>query len=118
MCFALVGVANTGVDIGLFALFTGVFGFQALVVNPFSYGAGILTSYVLNAAFTFRKKLSVKALLRFVAVCLVVFGINQLVLFVCKGLMGDLLAKLTATAVCLCVNFVASRLLVFKNEER
>ena len=51
--FALVGVVNTAVDVGLFWVLQAVLGVPYLIANVISYSAGTLNSFVLNKVWTF-----------------------------------------------------------------
>jgi putative flippase GtrA len=51
--FAVVGSINTAVDLGLFAALTGLLATQPDRANAISYGASIVTSFILNRSWTF-----------------------------------------------------------------
>ncbi|OIQ04171.1 MAG: hypothetical protein AUK55_00010 [Syntrophobacteraceae bacterium CG2_30_61_12] len=51
--FAVVGLINTGVDIGLFALLFYHFHLSLVPANSLSYGAGTLNGFILNKLWTF-----------------------------------------------------------------
>ena len=52
--FALVGVANTCVDVVVFSLLTVVLAWGPGPANAVSYAAGTVNSYLLNRPWTFR----------------------------------------------------------------
>ena len=54
--FAVVGLINTGVDIGLFALLFYHFHLSLVPANSLSYGAGTLNSFILNKLWTFEDR--------------------------------------------------------------
>ena len=52
--FGLVGVLNSGIDVGLFLLLFYGLGWPLLVANTIGYLAGLANSYLLNSRWTFR----------------------------------------------------------------
>ena len=78
--FILVGIANTLV--GLFVIFSlkAALGLGDVFSNVLGYLIGLINSFVLNRAFTFKfKGATSKALTRFGAVALVGYALNLLV---------------------------------------
>lgn len=139
-CFCVVGGINTLVDTGIFSLIYYVFlgvsealysiplvisyfgGNEALYALPFAAGylCGVACSFVLNKLFTFRDKGSAKRQwLPFLLINLVTLGIGQgaMALLRLAGITG-LLAKLITVPVTLVINFLGSRLIVFRREKK
>ena len=117
--FAVVGVANTLVDVGVFALLSQLLGVNRYLANAISYGAGMLNSYIWNRSWTFktRQKFWSPTLLRFVVVNLAMFGLSTGLLWLCAGQLGfhELVAKGISVVITMGVNFVISRLWVFSS---
>ena len=139
-CFCVVGGINTLVDTGIFSLIYYVFlgvsealysiqlvisyfsGNEALYALPFAAGylCGVACSFVLNKLVTFRDKGSAKRQwLPFLLINLVTLGIGQgaMALLRLAGITG-LLAKLITVPVTLVINFLGSRLIVFRREKK
>lgn len=139
-CFCVVGGINTLVDTGIFSLIYYVFlgvsealysiplvisyfsGNEALYPLPFAAGylCGVACSFVLNKLVTFRDKGSAKRQwLPFLLINLVTLGIGQgaMALLRLAGITG-LLAKLITVPVTLVINFLGSRLIVFRCEKK
>lgn len=139
-CFCVVGGINTLVDTGIFSLIYYVFlgvsealysiplvisyfgGNEALYPLPFAAGylCGVACSFVLNKLVTFRDKGSAKRQwLPFLLINLVTLGIGQgaMALLRLAGITG-LLAKLITVPVTLVINFLGSRLIVFRREKK
>ena len=121
-CFCFVGGINTLVDMGVFSLFYYLVfgGNDGLRAIPFTAGylAGVVCSFILNRTLTFRSKGSVKKQwLPFLIVNLITLGIGQgaLALLGTAGIEG-ILAKLITVPVTLIINFIGSRLIVFRKE--
>ena len=120
----MVGGINTLVDMGIFSLIYYVFlgGNEALYALPFAAGylCGVACSFVLNKLVTFRDKGSAKRQwLPFLLINLVTLGIGQgtMALLRLAGITG-LLAKLITVPVTLVINFLGSRLIVFRREKK
>lgn len=139
-CFCVVGGINTLVDMGIFSLIYYVFlgvsealysiplvisyfsGNEALYALPFAAGylCGVACSFVLNKLVTFRDKGSAKRQwLPFLLINLVTLGIGQgaMALLRLAGITG-ILAKLITVPVTLVINFLGSRLIVFRREKK
>lgn len=139
-CFCVVGGINTLVDTGIFSLIYYVFlgvsealysiplvisyfsGNEALYALPFAAGylCGVACSFVLNKLVTFRDKGSAKRQwLPFLLINLVTLGIGQgaMALLRLAGITG-ILAKLITVPVTLVINFLGSRLIVFRREKK
>ena len=116
--FALVGVSNTLIDYGVFALLAQLFSVNIYLSQVISYSCGIINSYVLNRSWTFRAKEGFfsPALLRFLVLNLCMLGVSTalLALYVRLGL-TKLVAKACTVAFTMAIGFVANRLWVFRS---
>ncbi|MCE5234691.1 MAG: GtrA family protein [Clostridiaceae bacterium] len=119
--FNLVGVMNTLVDIGVFALLTAV-GLNRYVAQVISYACGVLNSYLFNTLWTFKKekRRTAKEFVLFVCVNLVSLLVSLGMLYAAEHYLhveNALLQKLIATPVAMAVNFIGNKLFVFKKGE-
>jgi putative flippase GtrA len=125
--FLTVGMLGTLLDIGLFTLLRVQFGVPTLTANTISYSAGIVNNYVLHRLWTFtdRPRKAVGAqFTQFAVVSLSALLLNNLlvallapgfaVLFTAPAY-GDVLAKVCATGVGLCWNFLANNFWTFRD---
>ncbi len=116
--FNIVGVMNTALDLGIFALLTWV-GLGEGLAKTVSYSCGVLNSYFWNSRWTFKQehKKSAREFLLFVLVNLVSYAVARIVL---QGSLTWLhienanIRNLIATPVSVIVNFIGNRLFVFK----
>ncbi|MNU67743.1 GtrA-like protein [compost metagenome] len=120
--FGLVGLINTGIDLGVFTLLI-MGNIPVIPAQIVSYGCGVLNSYILNSRWTFREERTQKRkneLLRFILVNLAALTISSLLLKVLYASTGTnlTLCKLAATAVSILVNYAGSRYLVFGQQTR
>ncbi|MFC4783311.1 GtrA family protein [Nocardioides sp. MAHUQ-72] len=113
--FAAVGVVNTGIDLGLFALLHGPLGLA--LANLVSTGAGMATSFVANGRFTFgRDRLDAGQALRFVATTGTVLWVVQPTLIAeLSAPTGVLGAKVLATGTCVVGNYLLCRHVVWRD---
>ncbi len=117
--FSIVGVMNTLVDFGVFALLTGLARLEPTVSHVISYSCGVINSYFFNRRWTFRvrTKEGLPEMLKFAAVNLVSLGISSLVFraLVAGSLqLNEYIGKLAATLCAMAINFLGSKLLVFR----
>lgn len=118
--FGLVGVLNTLVDLGVYALLvhlTGLLADYHTLAKAISYAAGILNSYLWNRRWTFRSQASPsRTLLPF-------FAVNGLALAVNTGLMSLSFERLglpeivsigIATLSTMAFNFLVSKFIIFR----
>ena len=80
--FAVVGVVNTLIDYGVFALLAQVLFVNVYLAQVISYSCGILNSYIWNRSWTFRSenRFFGPTLVRFLALNLCMLGISTAVL--------------------------------------
>lgn len=117
--FAVVGAANTLVDFAVFTLLAQVMGANVYLSQALGYGAGILNSYTFNRSWTFRARgrFFSPALVRFLALNLTMLALSTGLMFLAIDLGGmpKFLAKIAVTGVTMVVNFLVSRLWVFRD---
>jgi len=116
--FAIVGVANTLLDMGVFWLLSVLLGINPYISQVISYSCGMLNSYIFNRSWTFRSqaKFFSPALLRFIILNLIMLGISTGLLFVLLDVLAvpKMIAKVGASIIPLVISFVVNRLWVFK----
>ncbi len=115
--FAIVGVANTLIDYGVFALLAQLLSVNVYLSQVISYSCGILNSYIFNRSWTFQSesRFFSPTLLRFLALNLCMLGVSTglLAVFLRFGL-SKLIAKACTVVVTMAVGFVINRLWVFR----
>ena len=121
--FGLVGVMNTAVDYGVYALLVMLpfFREQYLLAQVLGYSCGLLNSLYFNKRWTFAQKerMGKGQLVRFLLVNLVALGVSSGLLFLLReGIFMNLYgAKLLATIGSLGVYFLGNKLLVFREKK-
>jgi len=120
--FNVVGILNTALDLGVFALLTWA-GLGEGLSKTISYSCGVLNSYFWNSRWTFKQEheKSAREFWLFVLVNLVSYGVARLVL---QGSLTWLhienanIRNLIATPASVIVNFIGNRLFVFKKASK
>src|SRR5262245_28920103 len=118
--FSMVGVANTATDFVLFVFFVQAVGMHVAVANVLSYSVGVLQSFTINSAWTFRGFKGSKPK-KFVVFCLVnvtSLAMSTALVWLLSLVIPLLAAKAASAAASLVVNFTLTRRLVFGGEER
>ena len=119
--FAVVGIANTLIDYGVFALLAQLLSVNVFLSQVISYSCGILNSYIFNRSWTFQSqsRFFSPALVRFLVLnlCMLALSTGLLALFLQFGL-SKLVAKGCTVVVTMGVGFVVNRLWVFRPQNR
>ncbi|MGZ3350928.1 MAG: GtrA family protein [Xanthobacteraceae bacterium] len=122
--FALVGVFNTFVDLGVFLAAYNVLKLPLIPANVLAWLVAVSGSYVMNSFITFAaesgRRLHWRAYAAFVASGIAGVITNTTILVVASTWLGMpvLGAKLLAIAASFVVNFSLSHLVVFRTRER
>lgn len=119
MKFAIVGVANTLLDFGIFTLLAELLSVDVYLSQLVSFLAGTANSYVFNRSWTFKssQKFWSPVLIRFLLLNLVMllFSSSLLWLFYQQLGLHKLVAKACSVVLSLVINFVINRLWVFRS---
>lgn len=116
--FAVTGIGNTVVDYVIYSLLAVLLGVNVYLAQFCGYAAGMLNSYLINRSWTFQTKHRFFSLqlVKFVIVNLITLAVSMLMLKILIDFVGFslLLAKLPTIGVTIVLNFVLSRLWVFR----
>ncbi len=119
--FALTGVLNTLVDYGVFTLLTVIFGVNIYLSQVVSYSCGIINSFLINRSWTFKSKdnLISPTTVKFIIANILTLIISLPLLHFFGVYLGinNLIAKLITTAFTMVINFLLTRLWVFKEKK-
>jgi putative flippase GtrA len=120
--FALVGVVNTLVDLGVFLLAYVEFDVPLIPANMMSWLVAVSGSYVMNSYITFAAESGGKLRWRdygtFVASGVAGVIANTTALFVASYFFEIVIAKFIAILASFVVNFLLSHLVVFRPNKR
>lgn len=120
--FAMVGVVNTFIDLGIFLAAYNVLNLPLIPANVLAWLLAVSGSYVMNSFITFAaesgRQLRWRAYGAFVASGVAGVITNTAILVVASYWLPVLAAKLLAIAVSFVVNFSLSHFVVFRTRER
>ena len=118
MSFALVGVVNSAVDFGVFALAYSYFDRPIILANVLSWCVAVSGSYVMNSLTTFAhesgRELSAKAYFSFALSQVAGLVANTTTVVVASYFIPVLIGKVLAIGVSFLVNFTLSHFIVFR----
>ena len=120
VAYIIFGVATTAVGVGSFALFVSM-GFGVALANTFSYVLAILFAYVTNKIWVFQArdyavKTVAKEFFKFVSSRLLIFAIETVLLVILVDFLhyDAVLMKLFTNVIVIVLNYVASKVIVFR----
>jgi putative flippase GtrA len=120
--FAMVGVVNTFIDLGIFLAAYNLLSLPLIPANVLAWLVAVSGSYVMNSFITFAaesgRQLRWRAYGAFVASGVAGVITNTAILVVASYWLPVLAAKLLAIAVSFVVNFSLSHFVVFRTRER
>jgi len=119
--YAIFGVATTVVSMVVYGVCNSAFEMHYLISNIVSWVIAVAFAYITNKMFVFKTRGMGFAQLKreitlFVSARLASLGIEELGLFILIGLIGwgELLAKLVMQVVVIVLNYIFSKLVIFK----
>lgn len=119
--FGVTGVLNTAIDFAVFTVCAQLFGANVYAAQTLGYACGTLNSYIMNRSWTFSSKnrFFSAELVKFVVVNLLTLCISYVVLYALQLWFpgaGKLVLKLPVVCITTAINFVLSRLWVFRGK--
>ena len=116
--FAIVGLANSAVDLGVFSLAYYEFQQPIILANVIAWCVAVSGSYVMNTLTTFAResgrKLSIKAYISFALSQAAGLIANTATVLVASYFMPVLAGKVLAIAASFLINFSLSHFVVFR----
>ena len=108
LCFAVVGVLNTLIDVAIFTVLVA-HAVPPVLANTVSYTSGIATSFTLNGRLTFglgwRELASMRRFAAFCGTALVSLAAADIVIALLAPSLGPLAAKLVSLGASFAVNY-------------
>ena len=115
--FGCIGVLNTLVDYGSFALFHYLFGFGKFLSQFLAVVVAATNSYILNNNITFKKEKQsgLKAYLKFMSVNFVSIGMSLVMMYLFSDVLGlkPIIAKIPISICTILLSFTVYDKLVF-----
>jgi putative flippase GtrA len=121
MSFAVVGVINAAIDLGVFSFAYYVLELPIVLANVMAWAVAVTGSYVMNSLTTFAResgrKLRLTAYLNFAASQAAGLVANTITVLVASYFMPVLLGKVLAIGASFLVNFSLSHFVVFRKRD-
>ena len=118
MSFAVVGVVNSAVDFGVFAIAYSYFGLPIILANVLSWCVAVSGSYVMNSLTTFAhesgRELRARAYFTFALSQAAGLVANTTTVVFASYFMPVLVGKVLAIGASFLVNFTLSHFIVFR----
>lgn len=121
MRYILIGVLTTVVNYGVYALCTRVIHMEQLLANLIAWVAAVIFAYVANKLYVFESHTDsasalVKEIFNFVLMRVASLVVDQAIIWLLVKQLGlyDLLCKLISNVVVVVLNYVFSKLFIFK----
>ncbi|MBQ1375971.1 MAG: GtrA family protein [Clostridia bacterium] len=119
--YCIVGTTNSAVDVAVFAICFYAFHLNIYVCQAAAFVIATLNSYILNSRYTFKSKdrLLSKKMIMFYILNAVSGGISLagMYLFYTIFSLNEVWSKLLVAPLVFSVNYLGSRLIIFKGEE-
>lgn len=117
--FALVGVSNTLIGMGVIYFAWHTLRLGDLPANLLGYVIGFLWSYAINRLWTFHDSGSIRrSFTRFALVCAAAYAVNLLVLFATRSVIGEasFLPHVFGSFAYTALGYLGSRFFVFEHQ--
>lgn len=122
--YGIAGVSTTIVNFAVYHLFCNIWGIPNLISNAIAWVAAVLFAYVLNARWVFQDKQEdaageSKKLLKFFGARVITFGVEEAGMFLLVDLLHgpNLIMKAVVAVLVIILNYIFSKLFVFKKEK-
>ena len=123
--FCCVGASNTLITMAVLYLLNSILGVNYLLSSAIGYLCGVINGYLWSTFLVFKKKRTASNAIKFVAVNVVVLGVNMLLMYAFVGVFGlenvFNLGVLPAQAITICftmvLNFVLNKFWTFKEKK-
>lgn len=122
--YLIVGVLTTAINYACFVILTKMFNIDIHISNIISWVVSVVFAYFTNKLFvfeskSFKPKIIAKEVSEFVAARVFSLLIEELILYVFVNLlsMNALIIKLVANVVVIIINYVLSKLIIFKKDK-
>ncbi len=121
--YLIFGILSTIVNIGAYVICTRFFNIEFLISNWIAWIAAVIFAYITNKFFVFESKdINIKFLIKefssFVS-CRILSGVIEMILmYIMISLMSinDFIVKIITNVVVIILNFIFSKLIIFKNK--
>ncbi len=123
--YGIMGVLSTIVNIASFTIFEKVFGIPALISNVIAWIITVIFAYITNKLYVFESKsfkrdVLIKEILSFTSARIFSLLLEEAILYVLIDLMNvnSIITKIFSNIVVIIVNYILSKLVIFKKDKK
>ena len=123
--YLIFGVLTTIISIASYAIFTNLFNISILVSNVLSWILSVLFAFITNKLFVFKSKNksfrdSFIECFKFYASRLFSLAVESLILYIGASILhiNDMIVKIFAQVIVIILNYILSKILVFKKDKK
>ena len=123
--YGIMGVLSTIINIAVFALCEKVFGISALIGNIIAWLVAVIFAYITNKLFvfeskSFKKDVLVKEITSFTSARIFSLLLEEIIIYVMIDIMNinSLIVKVFSNIVVIIINYIFSKLVIFKKKEK
>lgn len=121
--YGIVGVLTTVVNVAIFQLFSNVLNVHYLISNVVAWVVAVIFAFVANKLWVFKSKswqreLVQREAISFVIARLMSLGVDMLIMYLAVDILAvdELIAKIVANVFVIIINYVLSKLWIFKKK--
>ena len=117
MRFGMVGILNTIIDIGIFAILFNIYHVPPIPAHAVGFLLAVGNSFVWNYKWTFRyqgTEAKSRLMIRFFAVALVLLALSSFFLWILKYFITVMTAKIAVVFVMIIISYVVNARYIFK----
>ena len=123
--YGIMGVLTTVINIIAFAICEKIFGINALISNIIAWIVSVIFAYITNKLFVFESKsfkrdVLIKEIISFTSARIFSLLLEEVIIYIMIDLMNinSLIVKIFSNVVVIAVNYVLSKLIIFKKKEK
>ena len=122
--YGIMGVLTTIVNIIVFAICEKIIGINALVSNVIAWIGSVIFAYITNKLFvfeskSFKKEILIKEIISFTSARIFSLLLEEVIIYVMIDIMNinSLIVKVFSNIVVIVVNYIFSKLVIFKKKD-
>ena len=123
--YGIMGVLTTIVNIIVFAICEKIIGINALVSNVIAWIVSVIFAYITNKLFvfeskSFKKEILIKEIISFTSARIFSLLLEEVIIYVMIDIMNinSLIVKVFSNIVVIVVNYIFSKLVIFKKKDK
>ncbi len=123
--YGIMGVLTTIVNIIVFAICEKIIGINALVSNVIAWIVSVIFAYITNKLFvfeskSFKKEILIKEIISFTSARIFSLLLEEVIIYVMIDIMNinSLIVKVFSNIVVIVVNYILSKLVIFKKKDK